>query len=505
MIRFKKYIVEYLTDEQRARYANVKMTHKARADTDHFFGPKNDIIHGNIDGTSAAHDKSEIHREVERHIGKQIPVDEYRTGLTADKYGRSVRIGRQIKDSKLRDMYATDAVREGSRKGSTFRTTTVRGTEVAGQTNSTPNAEHPKGHSWENLSCKNVDTGEMRNRLKGEIKHGTVVHRVHDHNGQEIYRATLQPHHNENGHVAYNVDSEYGIKNPAFTKSAVDTSLKLSHPTDREGLFAKSHHVYSDDGHVHMLHPALTPEDIHHRLSNGDETERVAAMRHRSVNNEHISKALDDASNAVRTAAVRHPNISSENLDKALDNKGYRIATEAAKHPNATPDHLLKAMGIPSRVAGVPSPESISAVSSPNMTHDLLHKALDHEDRGVRAWAVKNVNVGASHLARAFNDSETTVRNAAAESHHASAEQIHTALRDPEETVRMRAAGNPTANVDHLYTALNDPSPAVRRSAVANPNSTADMLEKGLSDKHSDVRRQARLQIKYHNRLAGGI
>jgi hypothetical protein len=86
-----------------------------------------------------------------------------------------VKIGRLIKDEKLRNAFASDSTREGSRKGNTFKMTTVRGIDVAGKTNNTPDPHYPKGHSCAQLSFKNVDTGSNCHYLEHEIRHGTIA------------------------------------------------------------------------------------------------------------------------------------------------------------------------------------------------------------------------------------------------------------------------------------------------------------------------------------------
>lgn len=305
MLRFKSFILEYLNDSQREQYKDVHMTEKARLATDHFFGKGNDKVHGEIAGDHF-HDKSEIHRAIERHLGKEIPHDDYRRGKTKDKYGREVKLGKIIKDPKLRDYLASDMSREGSKLSkSVFKTSTVRGIEVAGQTNPEPNHLHPSGHSWLK-SCKNLKVGIFRNKLSDEIKHGTVVHFVHDHDGKEIYRATLQPHHNEAGDTIYTVDSEYGVKHPAFTKSAYDTADKLSGDY-KSGVFVKNSEVYDDNGKTYILHPKSSKEDIDKALDeNRPFEERYAALQHRNVDQDHLEKAKKDNHHLIRSEASKY-------------------------------------------------------------------------------------------------------------------------------------------------------------------------------------------------------
>lgn len=301
MKTFKSFLLEYLTDEQRKHFSQYKMSDKARSDTDHFFGKGNDKITGDLDHMT---DKSEIHRKIENHLGNEISHDDYRAGLTKDKHNRSVRIGRVIKDDKLKSEYARDPTREGAKVGSQFTTSTVRGTEVAGQTNDVPNAEHPKGHSWGNISCKNVESGAQRGALRDDVEKGTVVHFVHDHNGQEIYRATLHPHHNPEGHVAYAVDAEYGIKHPSFTKSAQDTATALSGKMRGSPIYTKVSGIYNDSGATHMIHPSVSSEDLNKVSYDKGWQVRAAVLRHPNVTPTHVDVGLHDTNRYVRKLAA---------------------------------------------------------------------------------------------------------------------------------------------------------------------------------------------------------
>lgn len=343
MISFKSFLVEYLTDTQREIFNQYKMSDKARADTDHFFGAGNDKVTGDLDHMT---DKSEIHRKIENHLGKNISHSDYRLGLTTDKYGRNVKIGRAIKDDKLRAEYAGDSAREGARRGSQFTTSTVRGIEVAGQTNSSPNTEHPKGHSWKGLSCKNIRYGIRRHKLPDEIHHGTVVHFVHDSTGQEIYRATLQPHHNKDGHVAYAVDSEYGIKHPSFTKSAQDVASALTSPLRGSSIYEKHPDVYNDNGITHMIHPSVDSESLSKIGSHSNFAIRAAALRHPNTTSEHINNGMKDPNRYVRRVAASSPLMTHEGISKILDNENEnsRVRAAAMSNPNVTDEHVKQGM-----------------------------------------------------------------------------------------------------------------------------------------------------------------
>jgi 2-oxo-4-hydroxy-4-carboxy--5-ureidoimidazoline (OHCU) decarboxylase len=485
MITFKQFLLEYLTDEQRKRFAHIKMSKKARADTDHFFGKGNDIVHGEI-STNAGHieHKSEVHRAVERHLGQEIHHDDYRRGIIKDKYGRDVKIGRLIKDEKLRNAFASDSTREGSRKTGVFKTSTVRGVEVAGQSNSAPDPHHPKGHSWGELSCKNVDTGSNRSYLRHEIRHGTVVHRVHDHTGQEIYRATLQPHHNEEGHVAYAVDSEYGIKNPAFTKSAHEVAKSLSGEY-KSGIFKKHPEVYNNNGIKHIIHPKATHEDILRALNDENFDVKIAAINHPNINDKHLHKALNDKYWIVRKAAASHPNVNAEHLHKALNDGHYYVRKAAASNLNANAEHLYKALN------DKDFPVREAAASNQNANTEHLHKALNDHNTLVRAAAASNPNANAEHLHKALNDEHWIVRESAANHPNANAEHLHKALNDKINIVKYAAINNPNVNAEHLNRALNDKYFPVREAAASNQNANAKHIHKALNDHNTQVRAAA--------------
>lgn len=467
MLNFKQFIVEYLTDVQREHFSQYKMSDKARSDTDHFFGSGNDKVTGNLDHMT---DKSEIHRKIEKHLGKAISHGDYRAGLTTDKYGRGVKIGRVIKDDKLRAEYAKDPTREGARAGSQYTTSTVRGTEVAGQTNWAYDEKHPNGHSWKDLSCKNIRSGVQRHKLPDEIHNGTVVHFVHDHNGQEIYRATLQPHHNDEGQVAYDIDAEYGIKHPSFTKSARDVADALTGHLRGSPIYEKHPDVYNDSGATHMIHPSVNSEQLADHMKSGKFTTRMAVLRHR--------------------------NVTPELVDAGVNDQNRNVRREAAKSPLLKPEHIDKIINNPQENGRV----KIEAISNPNATHEQISRGLEHEDPDVRFYALKNPNVTAEHITRAIQpDQPIHVRDAALGHRRANSSHINEVLstgsriRD-RDTLRLQqqAAAHPKASSENLHKALDHDDPSVRELAINNKNATAEHIERGLNDLHPSVRQAAR-------------
>jgi hypothetical protein len=186
-----------LTEEQRlviSQDENYQLTTKARSITDNFFGKNNDLV-----------------IEV---------VDDY--------------------DPNNPEM-ATNTKK--------FYYYIHRGIEVAGQTNPEKDNSHPSGHSWKDDSCKNIVNGKYRHVLANECKHGTIVVFVKDPDGKEIYRATLQPYHSESGNTRYNLDAEYGIIHPDYTKHVKELINRLT-VFNKDETYTINSHVYNNSKKV---------------------------------------------------------------------------------------------------------------------------------------------------------------------------------------------------------------------------------------------------------------
>lgn len=452
-------LLEFLTDAQRAKYAKHKMTAAAKAATDPFFGKGNDEVREELQNYD--HDKSEPHKKVEQHLGREISIDDYKKGVIKDKYGRDVKIGRQIKDEKLRNEFATDNTRANTRKGGEYHMSIVRGTEVAGQTNPHSTIENPFGHSWAEQSCKNIEDGENRKFLKDEIRHGTVVARVRDKDNQEIYRATLQPHHNDEGHTAYSVNSEYGVKHPAFTAHAQDVAKRLSgEHKGGSAAYLINDHVYNDKIEDYMIHPKASHEDI--------------------------SKALESKDSGIRKAVASHPNATKEHLDKAIKDESFFVREGALNNPNANREHVERALRDEHHYV------RLKALNHPLVNHNDIGKALDDNDSEVRQVAAAHNKATPEHISKALTDKSVAVRTAAISNTNASEENITKGFSDEHPLVREYAVKNDNANEKHIAKALNDSSDDVRGAAVGHPKANMTHIAQGLADESPFVRRLAR-------------
>jgi hypothetical protein len=477
MLKFKQYIVEYLTDEQRARYKQYKMTPKARRDTDHFFGKGVDEVHGEI----ANDDKSEIHTRLENHLGQPVSHEDYKRGAIKDKYGRDVKIGRLIKDSSLRNQFDQDPSRKLERV--IHKTRTVRGTEVAGQTNPVPDANHPTGHSWHDSSCKNLESGINRHYLPKEIQHGTVVHFVHDSNGQEIYRATLQPHHNESGRVAYSVDAEYGIKHPHFTADAHRVATALSGQSRGNIVHEKHDDVYNDNGEETMIHPKASDAQLMKHLKTGNWSTKYAVLKHPNLNHKHLMQAVKDEDEDNVMTALSHPNITHEHIEKAMNrpDASDELIGIAASNPKATLEQLQK--GLSYRSASV----RYEAMKSPNVTPDMLSKLQDDKDRRVRSAVIKHPNADVSHLNRAINDHDWMVRAAVARNSKAQPHHLDQLVNDEDSDVVHAASNNRNLSADHITKIMKSPFADAKKNVLYHNNFNPSHLGIAIHDKDPEI------------------
>ncbi len=521
----ESFLLEYLTDDQRAEYSKYGMSRKARKDTDHFFGAGVDQKREELKSFDG--DKSEVHKAVERHLGKEITHDDYKKGITTDKYQRPARIGKMVKDENLRHQYARDSTRAGSQKNNGHYVTVVRGTEVAGQTNSSPNNEHPRGHSWGEMSCKNVDDGSMKRILSKEIEHGTAVVRVHDHNDKEIYRATLQPHHNDKGHVAYAVDSEYGVNNDSFTKHARDVANRLT--GEHKGgsyLYTKHDGVYSDNGEKTLLHPSIKPEvafkdknidqeTLHHLADNEKSDSKfaheilahpktdqkvteslakhqdpkvvMAAINHPKADKLTLQKAVlkSDNSDVIKTA-LAHPKADSETVRRTAWKKNEDFVSAAINHPLANNDVLADAANNHNTPKA-----AISAMNHPSANKRIIYHGIMNRNPDVAVAALKHPKADSEIVDEAAKHKDSKVVMAAL-NHPLSGKKtpinaILNSNKDPK--VALAALNHKEAGVKAVNDAIehHGDNKKVALAALAHPMSNHTTTEIGVKSDDKDV------------------
>jgi len=532
MLSFKNFLkeetlLEYLTDAQRKVYSKIKMTDASRSNTDHFFGKDNDEVKEDL--IDYDHGKSEVHRAIEHHLGQEFDHQSYTKGVVKDKHGRDVKLGRLIKDDSLRNQFANDSVRAGTKSSHGHYVTIVRGTEVAGQTNPESDPTHPGGHSWKNLSCKNITSGVHRRFLKSEIAHGSSVVRVHDHNGQEIYRATLHPHYNKEGHTAYAIDGEYGVKHPSFTQHAKHVADRLSGELKGDPIFTKEKKVYNDSGSITMIHPQTTSEHLDALVKSGTPAQKQAVAKHPNISSDSLNKLINNKSEKIRTAVAENPNLSSDHLHKLLSDEEPKIAIAALKHQKLSPEHIETALknSHPMVSAAVvksnANDEHISKAidniqasnfryakiqigESPRVKGDNLEKLLNDKDGyTVESTIRNNPNITPEHIAKlsksddedilrgalnhkyttdqqvedAFKRNPNVAKDGVIASHKAKPHHLEHYIKNSEKDdwlLRGKIAKNKNLSKDQLDRLSNDSEAYVRRAVLENPNATGDHI-----------------------------
>lgn len=493
MLKFRQYLKEYLTVDQHKAFSSIQMRPDARTATDHFFGVGNDVIHHDLHHDE---EKTETHKKIEAHLGTTIPVEQYKKGKLRTPNGNERRFGSLIKDKALRDEYSRDATKINSKKGTSgFYLTTHRGLGVAGQTNPVPDELHPTGHSWAQQSCKNNESGCNRDFLRPEIQHGTVVVFGHDQAGKEIYRSTLQPYKSKSGQQIYGVNSEYGLKHPAFTAHAHEVSKQLSGEYSPE-LFKIHPAVYNNSDSDYMLHPKTSSAQLKNILQDPKSTRELKeiALQHTAITPEHIHLALKDKDAHVRFKAMRHPAVNSDNISVAMKDRSGMVKEQAIQHPNATRAQLDDVMSKEDTEEHMDL--KVAAMKNPNVTADHVGTAMKSADPTLRAQAAKHPNATSAQIDQAIKDPDENVNYAAMENPGATPAHLHFGLDSKDMVMRIAALRHRNVDSTHIERGLKDLEKYVRMAAVQSPASTEDHLKRSLLDPDQKVSSAALNQLK---------
>lgn len=465
MITFKNFLlmIEELNASQKAEVAKWPRDPAALAHTDHYFGKGNDDITTKLDGTQ---DKSEIHKQIERHLEKSISPEDYKANI----YGKSVKISRAIKDPVLLQNFNSDPTRQGKNYTGLSVHATRSAHGVAGQTSS--------GQSWEQESCKNFANGRYKGYLEPEVKHGTVVTYLKDHKGKEIARATLHPHYNNEGHVSYAVNSYYGIDHEDFHDHIDQLSKDLSGPHKGGNLTYTIHpDVYNDMRHNEILHPAITttglktiqskhPNNLsiqraifnHPNVTNGmlhdgikSDNEDIASLALDSsrLKSEHIDTALSHSSPLVRVTAMESKKVSKTQLHTALKDSSTDVRLAALWHPKIKEEHLDAVLADKTNKPNVRE----RAVRHGLATENHINQGLADSDYRVKLSAIRNKNVTPDNITNALK--VISPSNDLSQHNAGSATYL----------IHKTAINHPSANESHFKMALNHPDQSIRELA----------------------------------------
>jgi len=468
MLSFKNFLLlrEELNDKQKEEVSKWPRDPAALAATDHYFDKGNDDIITPLEGTQ---DKSEIHKKVEAHLGKQISIEDYKKNTTTDKHNRTTGVSKLIKDPKLLQDFNNDNTRQGKQFTGLSTHTTRSAHGVAGQTSS--------GQSWEDESCKNFETGSNKKYLEPEVKHGTVVTYLKDHTGKELARATLHPHHNDEGHVAYGLNSYYGIDHADFKDHIDKLSQDLSGPHKGGKIVYKIHpDVYNDMRHQTILHPGISETGL-------------KTLQSKNPNNLPLHRAIFNHPNA--TDKMLHDGIKSDNED---------IASIALGSSRLKREHIDTALSHSSPFVRE------AAMDSEKVTKIQLHTALKDSDHDVRMAAMGHPKIDKTHIDAVLSDKTniSRVKQTAVRHKYATEDHINQGLSDSDDWVKLAAIRNRNVTTDNITNALKIPRytsdigafHALHLLAIKHPKANETHFKMGLN--HQD----ARIRDIAKNRLA---
>ncbi|MCX6783410.1 MAG: hypothetical protein NTZ20_05530 [Candidatus Levybacteria bacterium] len=471
MIRFKNFLlmIEELNASQKEEVSKWPRDPKAIAATDHYFGKGNDEVTRPLEGTQ---DKSEVHKKVEQHLERQIPIENYKANKISGE--GTAKISQFIKNKDILQDFNRDETRKGGL--STLVTRSAHG--VAGQTSC--------GQSWADASCKNFETGKFNKVLKPEVKHGTVVTYLKDAEGKEIARATLQPHYNNMDHVAYALNSYYGDHHAAFKEHIDQLAKDLSGPHKGGSLIYKIHpEVYNDmgDDYTKILHPQITSTQLKNLQNNRPNDLSI----HRAIYN-HPNTTKEIIHNGIKSVI----GLKSVNVNKAL------IALDSKR---------LKTEHIDTALAHSSPEVRAAAMESEKVSRTQLHTALKDNSTDVRLSALGNPKIKREHLDAVFADktNEPEVRESAARHKSATEDNINQGLDDPDYSVKLSAIRNKNATDKNITKALDIKSDGkddhddyvntIHKQAINHKNSTHDHHMIGLTSLYPEVRESAQRMI----------
>lgn len=387
MIKFSE-LSEILTKQQKAK---VNRWEKGdNSFSDHLF----DHPEHTEKTISLEHPDSEGHSEdIKNHLEPHgIKIKDYKSGIGEDKHGREVKLGKALEKTKapdeLKNKFANDPSRSNKGIGSDdLRVTISRHPHhVAGMTSS--------GHSWENESCMNFETGCNKDYLKQDVKHGTHVAYLHHKDDKDLERplariALKKFTDDETGHSVLRPEKRtYGPASDAFTHT-VHKFIDDKMPVHDSGIYRKNDSIYHDGGdkkivgkgkealnrilknhkegissdivnhpaftkqtaeeHIHRIPRYLTnssvfsDEDVNRILSKHKDNHELhfIAARNKGISSSTIDRIISAQPDAVTNLHPDNPNITKEHISKFIENIHHPDkVVKLANHKNFHPSHF---------------------------------------------------------------------------------------------------------------------------------------------------------------------
>ena len=516
MKKFLQFIKEELSPTEKQKVDSwEKPDSDVLAHTDHYFGEGNHVKTYPLEGTQ---DKSETHKATEHHLGITISPDDYKQGVAEDKYGRKAKIGGLLTRTKASQELINNFANDTTRQGKAYSGLTVHISrhphDIAGQTSG--------NQSWAQESCKNFNSGSHKDYLRAEVANGTVVGYLKDHTGKEIARTTFQPHINNEGDVAYAVNSHYGIRHQGFMDEMGKVATQLSGEHKGGSILHRIHdEVYNDNKPHTILHPAISSKQLTDVLNSGASYHiKVSALNHPKITNKHINDILSSDKNGVLSSHVirnlaRDNKLTQSHIEMAMNSKHPQVTTELLSTPNALSEKQVSHLydkhinndlvrqyalnhdnfpkdRIDSVIDNPRKPEDLEEIATNrNLTPKHIDKLLSSNNIRARTVAASHSNASSDNLFKAINGDNYTTAETAIHNRNITPEHINHVLSGPPTPWNIRLSTNAmysdNISKENIDKALRHPDKGVQYAALLGTKVTPEQYKFATKSPHDDV------------------
>lgn len=255
-------------------------------------------------------------------------VENYELGLARDGKGRTIRMGKILKDENLLKQFSNDPSRSAVKSASNgFVVFSRHPYDLVGMS---------FNRGWN--SCMNAQTGMYKEYIQFDIKHGSLVAYLvknDDKNINEpIGRVLLKPYlHDVTGDVFLRPGKTYGAPSAKF-RDAVAKFCRKFNKGAKEGTYTIHEEVYTDGEieEIYVGNPSI--EDLHKRIF------PIAKYAATVSNPEHIELMGREFRQEVFRSICKNENIKFEQIKPFV---AYFDATHLMSYVNAVGLSVAKA------------------------------------------------------------------------------------------------------------------------------------------------------------------
>lgn len=400
MLRFKQFINEWLNDRQKS----VVQSWLPDKESGRIYSPKAEEISRHIipEGQHAIVIPAVAHvmRAVHEHLSKHGYTDhDYVNGITKDKHGRIVSMGKALVKTKAPEQLKNDFDNDNRKNAAD-----IENHDIIISRHPYHVAEGSTNKKWKSCNtltatgrpCSYGD-GVAARKLPDEIRHGTHVAYlvpklkegesssnafpdIQNRIDKSIARIYLKPYKSEDSNhtVLLPENKVYqqkrmGEKNLGFLRTLQNFTEK-HFPMKIGEIYRKNGFVYDDDGSSNKPKFNLSDEAFHVLKNHRDPKVRQALIHSDLLSSHKVDHLIDHYVNPYDLEEIAERKKLSNNqiqklLDKNIPNAFYSIARRQDLHPKFI-DHIINQ-----------NDESVNyfLINSnlKSLTSDHLHKIID--------------------------------------------------------------------------------------------------------------------------------